>query len=71
MAFSPFHTPSELRQHGSCMIQKTASITEHSITVVLAVPYTTTMGGETIIHILAQSTGKLVFYFPCYTRHSL
>lgn len=39
-------------------IEKTASITER-ITVVLAIPYTTTMGGRAIIHILAHITGKL------------
>lgn len=46
--------------------RKTASITEH-ITVVLAIPYTTTMGGEgvgTVIHILAHITGKLVCIVP-------
>lgn len=46
--------------------EKTASITER-ITVVIAIPYTTTMGGGgwgTIIHILAHITGKLVCIFP-------
>lgn len=45
-------------------ISKTASSTEHSFTVVLAVPYTTTMGGETIVHILAKITGRQVCVFP-------
>lgn len=47
-------------------IEKTASITER-ITVVLAIPYTTTMGEGgvgTVIHILAHITGKLVCIVP-------
>lgn len=72
MAFSPFHTPSsELRQHGSCMIyRKTASITER-ITVVLAIPYTTTMGGGDNHTHSSTYHRQTSFYFPCNTRHSL
>lgn len=43
--------------------EKAAFVTER-ITVVLAIPYTTTVGVETIIHILAHITGKLVSIFP-------
>lgn len=66
--FLPFALlSSELRRHGSCMIwRNTASITER-ITVVLAIPDTTTIGeggGGAIIHILAHITGKLVCIPP-------
>lgn len=46
MAFSPFHPPSSELIPTWFMhdIEKTASITEH-VTVVLAIPYTTTMRG--------------------------
>lgn len=46
MAFSPFHPPSSELTPTWFMhdIEKTVSITEH-VTVVLAIPYTTTMRG--------------------------
>ena len=45
--------------------EKSASTAE-SITVVLAIPYTTTIGegAGTIVHILAHITGKLVRIVP-------
>lgn len=54
-------------------IEKTASITEH-ITVVLAIPYTTTMGergcGDNHTHSSTYHR-QTSLYFPCNTRHSL